>query len=189
MQRIFLSLFLGLLLAVSAVAQEIIPLEETYSPQFSADELNRFLVDWPKFVEWAKDNGEEEIIYPSEMEKPNARFSKNVLQWVEKRKWTIDRFLYLERRINLALRAVAIKEEKAPVVSLLEIQIRDMENRDSKSLLIEGLKDELKLAKKAPYTNGITEEEITLITPYRSMFEKVLSGKPLVEKKWWQFWK
>lgn len=149
--------------------------ELEFQKEFSMSELKYFLEVWPDYLKWEQkyQKNHKKAVF-SDLGESTSEYPKEIIDWLEKKHFTVDRFFYLAERINLAIRSCLIKEEQKKVA--LSHQA-NLEKNLVSSLMAATLKQEIKKAETAHLAFGITEEELALICPNMAVIENIMLGK------------
>lgn len=176
MKTFFLTLLLLLLINTKIEAQNSSELD--FNPEINNDELTKFIEDWPQFVSWAEKKGENIAGTSNDLEATAVVYSSAVIKWIEKKNWIVDRFFYVERRINSVIRSCLIKEEQEKVTFILSKKLEELkavkEPSDAEKAMMSSISEEVKKAKAAPYIFGIGDNELNLVCPIRAKVEAIL---------------
>jgi hypothetical protein len=97
------------------------------------DELRLFVRDWRKYSRWLKTDGNEYKAVAYLGVSQSADYPPEVVKWMDKHGWAVDRFFLLERKFRITL-SVQKQEAKQTVLKAhLEQQIRELDRNPSLS--------------------------------------------------------
>ena len=99
------------------------------SPQpFTAPELDKFTADWPRFVTWAREHGED-------FDRPQARDSifeellgRRATEFITSMGWDTDRFGYVLERVTALLAGLNMEEHRDKIKAAHEAERIEIEN-------------------------------------------------------------
>ena len=95
---------------------------------FSALELDKFIIDWPRFVGWAKDRGEDFDRPDSQDQVFEELFGRQASARIREMGWVPRRFSYLLNRVTTALIGLKMEEQGQDVVRAVEAEKIEIEH-------------------------------------------------------------
>ncbi|MGD9639206.1 MAG: hypothetical protein AB7U85_09140 [Alphaproteobacteria bacterium] len=166
-KKLFLTIILSLFLTMPAIAIEN---QLEYKSEFDETELNDFLTAWPSYFNWSQENKSQNN---SDLNESSVEYPKAVVALVEANGFTVDRFFYLENRVNMAIRSCLIKKEQDKIANALRANLEKLEEGDS---FAETLQEEISKSEKAHLIYGLTEDELNIVCPNLKLVEKIMFG-------------
>jgi len=149
---------------------------------FSALELDKFIVDWPRFVGWARERGEDFDRPTSQDEVFEELFSRQASKYILEMGWRPERFGYLLNRVTTALAGMKMEDQAEAVARVVEAERIEIEHNPD---LSEGEKrsrlDQLErtVAEMEAYRLRLKEmnpREVELVREHRERLMKAISS-------------
>lgn len=132
--------------------------KETQTEQITADELDKFIVD---FVKWKKFNSENEQVASFEVKDVSETISLYAKIWFVYHQWDVNRFFYVQSRIETLLKFLNDKSD-------IENIVKQLEQRDD-----EASKSMLDLQKKRYEIIMKNKEELLLVEKKKTLLKKL----------------
>ena len=114
--------------AVGLVLLVALPVWAGDPQPFTAPELDKFTADWPKFVTWAREHGED-------FDRPQARDSifeellgRRATEFIASLGWETDRFGYVLERVTALLAGLNMEEHRDKIKAAHEAERIEIEN-------------------------------------------------------------
>lgn len=115
----------GTVMFVLGVVLSVVAQDVTEEKPFTKDELKRFLADWPAFVSWAENKGEQY----NNLETPGAgrRWSREMEEYLAGKGWQPERFFYVLSHVTYGMLVVQM-QQVPEITSQLKEQMVAVEN-------------------------------------------------------------
>lgn len=150
-----------------------------FSSEISFEEMQDFLEIYSTYnkkhlYENKYEGDVEDISLTLSTDQQSLEYNHDLINWLGKRNWQVDRFFYCEKRLNDIIKAKILRDTYLNSKPMLEMQIEDADR--NKALLLT-LKANLDMLKEAPYKTGITDSEMDMVSNNFEDIKDILSGK------------
>ena len=145
--------------------------EEQLAQMITPKELGHFLETWVEYTQ--SDVRELEQHQSLSAGLPSKTAPKRFQSWIKKRDWDVDRFFYVEQRLQMVLKMAIIREQSNQMIEGLQTRLKNSSNAESSSVkkLIDQKNDSQKIN-----VEHISDEEIKMVIPHIAVIKKILEN-------------